>query len=184
MPKFREFRTYTGRASYHVHVSWSYLQEHLDSWRQGYCVEMNPDFQRGHVWTEEQQIAYIEFKMKGGPSGEDIYWNHPYWQSGRDDAPLQLVDGLQRITAVFRFINNEIKAFGYYYKEFEDTASIIDLRFSFYINDLKMRDEVLKWYLELNEGGTPHTKEEIDKVYELLKYEKRAIANLVGDGND
>lgn len=30
------------------------------------------------------------------------------------------VDGLQRTTAIMRFINNEIPAFGCYYKDFED----------------------------------------------------------------
>jgi hypothetical protein len=32
---------------------------------------------------------------------------------------------------------------------------------------------VLQWYLELNSGGTPHTKEELDKVKKMLShYEK------------
>ena len=39
------------------------------------------------------------------------------------------------------------------------------------INNLKTKKEVLSQYIEMNEGGTPHTKEEIDKVKELLKKE-------------
>jgi hypothetical protein len=31
---------------------------------------------------------------------------------------------------------------------------------------------VLAWYVELNTGGTPHTKEEIDKVLEMIKKDK------------
>ena len=29
-------------------------------------LQFNPDFQRGHVWTEGQQIAFMEFLLKGG----------------------------------------------------------------------------------------------------------------------
>ena len=39
------------------------------------------------------------------------------------------------------------------------------------INELKTRKEVLKWYIEMNEGGTPHTEEEIKRVKRLLESE-------------
>ena len=38
------------------------------------------------------------------------------------------------------------------------------------INSLKSKKDVLKWYLHINDGGTPHTKEEIERVKKL--YEK------------
>ena len=34
-----------------------------------YNLNMNPNFQRGHVWTEIQQSKYVEFNLKGGKSG-------------------------------------------------------------------------------------------------------------------
>ena len=40
-------------------------------------------------------------------------------------------------------------------------------------NNLKTRKEVLQWYIEMNNGGTPHTKEEINRVKILLETEKR-----------
>jgi hypothetical protein len=80
------------------------------------------------------------------------------------------VDGLQRITAIKRFIHNEIKAYGYFYKEFEGSPRMMnDLRIN--INNLKTRKEVLQWYLEFNFNGTIHTKEELDKVKKLLEQE-------------
>lgn len=39
------------------------------------------------------------------------------------------------------------------------------------INNLQTRKEVLQWYIEFNSGGTVHTKEEIDRVKELLAAE-------------
>jgi len=37
------------------------------------------------------------------------------------------------------------------------------------INGLQTRKELLTWYLDLNDGGTVHTKEELDKVKEMLE---------------
>lgn len=38
----------------------------------------------------------------------------------------------------------------------------------FNINDLMNRKDVLKWYIEMNSGGTVHSKDEIDRVTKLM----------------
>jgi hypothetical protein len=40
------------------------------------------------------------------------------------------------------------------------------------VNDLKTREEVLQWYLDLNSGGVVHTEEELNRVREMLEKEK------------
>ena len=178
MPRIQDIPKFTKICRYHVTVSWGFLREHithqqrLEDKEAGLAIlEMNPDFQRGHVWSEEQQIAYVEFKLRGGSGANHVYFNCTGWNSDYR-GPYVLVDGLQRITAVLAFLNNEIKAFGYYLSEYEDprkvTSGISDLNFIFNVNDLETYDEVLRWYLEMNEGGTPHTKQELDKVRTLL----------------
>jgi hypothetical protein len=131
---------------------------------------MCPDFQRGHVWTEQQQIAFVEFLLQGGKSGKDIMFNHPGWMKSFE-GDFVLVDGLQRLTAVLRFLKDEISVFGgVKCSEFEDKLpSSISL--CFHINDLPTKAAVLKWYLEMNSGGTPHSEEEIARVQNMLKSE-------------
>ena len=82
------------------------------------------------------------------------------------------MDGLQRITAIKKFYHNEIKAFSHYYSEFEGKLPFLKYSIPVNVNNLKTREEVLKWYIELNSGGTPHTVEEIEKVRDLLRKEK------------
>ena len=79
------------------------------------------------------------------------------------------MDGLQRITAISRFVHNEIKVFGSYFKEYTDSPRIVMDTIRVNINDLKTRREVLQWYIDMNAGGTPHSKEEIDRVRGLLE---------------
>ena len=165
--KFYDLKSYVRSANYRINVSWNYLDEHLDGWSKetrSTCLDMNPEFQRGHVWTEEQQIAFVEFKLKGGEGSDVIYFNCKGWMMNFE-GPFVRVDGKQRIEAVKRFMNNEIKVFDeWYYKDFEDPRFLNTISFVFCVNDLEYYEEVLRWYIEMNTGGTVHTNEEIDKV--------------------
>lgn len=132
-----------------------------------YNLQLNPDFQRGHVWTEEQQIAYVEFFLKGGKSGRDFYFN-------LNDDEYVCVDGLQRTTSLMRFVNNEIKVFGQYFDEFDFDKFLVEYQaraefaINIYRNNLSSKKEILEWYVDMNSGGTPHSKEEIERVQKMI----------------
>lgn len=172
--KFANLKTRIPDGHYKANISWRCLPDALRRYKEeAMCpLDIEPDFQRGHVWTEEQQVAYVEFKLSGGAGSNIIQLNCPGWMSSFD-GPFVLVDGLQRITAVARFLNNEIKAFWTLYSEFEDSLGSIDPDFIFCVNNLKTRAEVLTWYIEMNTGGTPHTREEIARVCEMLHEERK-----------
>lgn len=169
-------------------VSWGYLEDHLRIYTQ--CpngFEIDPEFQRGHAWTQDQQRRYVEFILKGGMSARDIYVNDPH----KGDMPIQLVDGKQRITAVRKFMNNELRIFpeldthcgderGFLCCEIQGNMRMLTPDFVFHENDLQTPEEVLQWYIDLNAGGTPHTDEEIEKVRRMLKELKFQKAKEMG----
>lgn len=100
--------------------------------------------------------------------------NYPFWRSVREPKQGEYknyvcVDGLQRITATQRFIHNEIKVFGSYYKEFEDSLRVLPATMILNVNDLKTEKEVLQWYVDMNIGGTPHTSDEIKRVRKMIQ---------------
>ena len=182
IPRFTSCRNYG--------VEWSlfrYFCEYIDHETEAGLV-LNPDFQRGHVWTEEQQTAYIEYLLMGGLSGRTVYLNAK--DIGSPSLKAQdyvCVDGLQRITAIQRFYRDEIPAFGHRYSQFEGKLNSIKLTIRVVLNDLQTREEVLQWYLELNTTGVPHSKEELDRVKALLNRERengraRRNAPLTGGG--
>lgn len=133
-------------------------------------LNMEPDFQRIHIWTPEQQSRYMEFILQGGNSSKDFYFNCPGWQNSYD-GPFELVDGKQRLEACLGFMEGRIPIFGgFFIADFSDKPFNVNLRF--HINNLKTRREVLQWYLDINSGGVVHTTNELDKVRELLKKEE------------
>lgn len=155
-------------------IDWRYLEECLDGWKNDYGLELSPDFQRGYVWTEKQQRDYVEYILRGGFSGKDIFWNSPEFggeikkKESDLDSTLLLVDGQQRIGAVLKFLRNELKAFGTYYKDYEGKLRMLCPRFKFNVNSLQYKKDVVNWYLMLNTGGTVHTEEDLQSAYKIL----------------
>lgn len=169
--KFKDIPKFTRTPQYRVDIPLDYLEQKINKNKSELELQLNPDFQRGHVWTEFQQIAYMEFLLRGGKSGIDIYFNMPGWMNDWK-GDFVCVDGLQRITAALKFLNDEIPAFGTYFSEFEDKLAFTDVFFTFHINNLQTKSEVLAWYIEMNSGGTIHTDKEINRVKQLLEKEK------------
>ena len=174
MPSFSDFPNYISASRYNIDVSLAYLNGWLEQEKER--LDLNPDFQRDYVWSEEQKERYMEHIIRGGISGREIYFNcRSYIQPQKTDSDLLdtlvIVDGKQRFSALTGFLDNTVKAFGFYLKEFDvDIAykRVLGRTIRININDLQYRKLVLQWYLELNSGGTVHTKEELDKVKKMM----------------
>ena len=156
---------------YHVNSSMERLAGQVEELAGRDTLELEPDFQRSHVWDDAQRTAYVEYVLMGGISSTTLYFNSTSWSNPEvTNGTFQLVDGLQRYTAVTKFINNEIPAFGRLYNEREGKMRGMPL--SICINSLSTRKEVIEWYLLLNDGGVVHTRDELDRVRSLLEKEK------------
>lgn len=171
--KYSDISQLTPQPRYSVTVPWSDLKQQLDGYNDNGLLNLDPDFQRGHVWSEYQQVAYVEYVLRGGKSSRELQLSCSSWMK-TFDTPIYLVDGKQRLNAVLRFLNNEIKAFGHYYNEFEGRLPF-GANFVFHMNDLPDYKSVLNWYLELNDGGTHHTPEELDKVRQMTRCNEQFI---------
>jgi len=159
--------------NYRVNIPLDMLKKKIELYIEEDGLDLNPDFQRAHVWNTDQRVAFVEFILQGGKTNP-IYFNHPGWMKGWE-GNMVIVDGKQRLTAILMFLNNEITVFkeldeggiGYYAREFNHFGA--DL--IFVINDLPTRKKVLEWYLQINKGNVAHTSDEISKVEALLKKE-------------
>lgn len=171
--RFRDIRTFP-LCPYRCDVSWSMLEFYIKSANRDRSdfLNLNPDFQRAHVWTTEQQVSYVEYILRGGTSGKELYFNCPDYTKGSSVGPYVIVDGKQRLESVRRFMRGEIPAFGHLRTEYSDDPDMLVARFSWNIAGLKTRAEVLEWYLNFNAGGTVHTADELARVREMLSKER------------
>jgi Protein of unknown function DUF262 len=174
MPSFANIKKLISDGGYAADVPLGYLKQWMEHEREE--IDLDPDFQRGHVWTKARQIRYMEFIIRGGQSSRSLYWNHPFYtrrKAAECNLPgkLLLVDGKQRLNACIEFLNNQVSVFGHYLREYDDAWRVLSASgpaLRMHINQLQTRADVLQWYLDLNDGGTIHTTEEINRIRELL----------------
>jgi uncharacterized protein with ParB-like and HNH nuclease domain len=167
------------RSHYHTDVSFQEIEHVIGRWsdegKRSCPLILEPEFQRGHVWTKEQQIAFCEFLIRGGHTGRDIIFNCRGWQRNYE-GPMYLVDGLQRLTAIRGMLRGDVPVFGRSFLEFED-HDVIARRESlrFHVGNVSTYADVLKWYLEMNTGGTPHSASEIARVTAMWEAETKKV---------
>jgi hypothetical protein len=172
----RPLRQSNYRVDYHLSRVNSMVDGYQeDAHRMGGVLDLNPDFQRGHVWSREKQIAYMENFMRGvAPNG--LRFNCAGWGNGNANGDINpndmvCVDGLQRLTAMRQFMDGEFQVFGRYLAH-DLVGTDFDpkrIHFSVEIFDIKDRAELLQFYLDINRGGVVHTDEEIARVEGLLE---------------
>lgn len=169
--------------SYNVHIPWGMLkaslEEHYASGSQ-YKLDLDPPFQRGYKWSEKQKTEYIEFQLKGGYTGKDIYFNCPKWMHWSDYTKehgvvptMELVDGKQRLNAVLEFLEGKVLAFGQTVDQFEEPIRMCKCNFNFYVCNMEKREDIIKWYIAMNTGGSIHTENDLKSAYRELEKNER-----------
>jgi hypothetical protein len=149
---------------------------------------LSPDFQRGHVWDQEKQIAYVENYLRG--QAPSLFRFNNVSASGNKEEKhgdihyydMVCIDGLQRLTALREFMADRLVVFG------DLTASALkgtvmdpkrtNFTYEVEIFDFPHRHELLDYYVSLNAGGVVHSIEEIDRVKAMSEAARQGSERL------
>lgn len=171
MPSFQDIPQFP-TAHYQIDVDWGMLELTIKRFVEKDGLILEPDFQRAHVWTKKQQIAFVEYQLQGGEVGKNLTFNCPGWMHTITKVrPYEIVDGKQRLEAVRAFLRGDVPVFGHKFSEYSGHLRIFH-SFKWRICTLETREEVLQLYLNINAGGTPHTQQELAKVRKMLAAER------------
>ena len=172
--------------NYSVDIGWSYLEEWLAHCEKDCAdLQLDPEFQRHHVWDDYKRTRFVEFILRGGRSSRNLYFNCPNYTGSGVEGPMQLVDGKQRLEAVRRYLSSNLPAFGTLFKDMEGRLGMAGPGFKVHVNNLQTQAEVLQWYLDLNDGGVVHTDDELARVRHLLEIETgKAMPDIGVIGRD
>lgn len=144
-----------------IHVGLDYLRSELFDHHR---TDMSPAYQRGSVWTQEQQELFMGHLLQGGEVLPIILQRRP------DHRETEVLDGKQRLEACLAWLDGRI-------------AAVIDGGERVMITDLAMGDkkpmglarvtlrlryinlsfeERKRFYVRLNSAGAPHTREQLE----------------------
>lgn len=124
-----------------------------------------PDFQRDNdKWTESMQIKFVENIIMGCKSTIMMY-EIPIKGDFSSYCDCFILDGLQRITAIHKFVTGEIKAFGATYSDLVEQRILSNVRCRVKVNIYTFPEEkdAIGFYIAMNENIT-HSKEDIEKA--------------------
>jgi len=125
-----------------------------------------PEFQRNNdKWSREMQIRFVENIIKGFVTKIQLFVLEENYRKN-NFVGCQILDGLQRTTAISSFINGEFKLFN-------DTVGFEDIKDTFLrgINKTAILElyrfdtinDTIDFYVEMNENIT-HSPEDIQKA--------------------
>jgi uncharacterized protein with ParB-like and HNH nuclease domain len=157
-----------------LNTDMKYLFVNLDAWGKDYGVDLNPDFQRGHVWTTQNRTAYLEFLLRGGRTPPFLFNSPAYAGNRATNSDLSdtivLVDGKQRLSSIQLFIANAVPVFnGTLFDDFEDKNILLrSVGLEYSINSLQRKSDLLNWYLDMNSNCVAHDPKELGRVRLML----------------
>lgn len=148
---------------------------------------LNPQYFRRKSWNVMEKSAYIEYLLRGGKESRTIRLNSPDFWGADTDAPhitldnsLVCIDGYKRLRAITGFYNNEVPAFGRYYKDMRDILSeniTIDIEFYGYI----LIEDIVDSYLQYNKYHLRHAPHKIQCLTRFMEAQREDTKILLDE---
>jgi len=154
----------------------SYQQRQIESLLSSYYssntgLDLNPDYQRGNIWTQEQKVDLINSIFNNVDIGKFAIIRRPF---GEDhDKYYEVLDGKQRITALIEFYEDRFRYKGVLYSELSpyDRNHFDDFSVSYAETSPLTDEQKYRYFLNLNKSGSPVDPKHIEKVEKLLEGE-------------
>ena len=131
-------------------------------------VEMNPDYHRDLLWSEEDKISLIDSIFKGVEIGKFAFISLPW----KENSPsYEILDGKQRMNALIDFYEDKFKYKGFYFSQLTTPDRYYFLDYNITVgktNEQITQDQKYQYFLRLNTTGKPQDKSHLEKVEELL----------------
>ncbi len=150
--------------------SYSHPISDVRDWADNERLELRPDFQRNEVWTQAAQIMLIDTILKGIPIPKiyikSIVKNEKTYRI--------VVDGQQRLTAILKFIRDELplkkpyqgEHFNMKYSELPESVHDDFIRYKIDINEIfnPSDEEIRDLYSRVNKYTVQLNKQELRKA--------------------
>lgn len=148
-----------------VKTMYRYNQKHL--------INMDPEYQRELVWSLKQKESYI--KNLFHECAKISLTIAEYYDEDNNEI-MEIIDGKQRLSTIFDFIDNKFALDGLYYKDLQESDRNYiwwhSLSYERILTKSYKRpklETLIQLFLEINQLGTKMSNEDLEKAQSLLK---------------
>lgn len=140
--------------------------EHLLFDYHNFGIEMDPDYQRGYVWSDDDKEALLDSIFNNIDIGKFVLVRLEGEDYERNKMSYEILDGKQRLNTIVEFYENRLSYKGVYYNDLslEDRYYFKNHHISLAEIDTCDKKTILTHFLMLNQTGRSMDKEHLDKV--------------------
>ena len=136
-------------------------------------LDLNPNYQRGNVWSLQQKQSLIESIYKNIDIGKFTIIRRKF----REDLEhyYEVLDGKQRIIAMSEFFEGRFTYRGMRYQDLHpfDQNHFSHYAISYAETEPLTNEQKYRYFLKLNTTGQPHDPSHLAKVREMWEKEKK-----------
>lgn len=135
-------------------------------------VNMNPEYQRDLVWTEEQEHSLLDSIYNHVEIGKFAF-NHCGYTT---DTTYEIIDGKQRLNTLIKFTEGRIKYRGKTIFEMHSADRYFFENYPVSFGEIRnaTKEQIYRYFIKLNTGGVSVSKEHLANVAKLLDNEIKA----------
>lgn len=134
-------------------------------------IDMNPDYQRGYVWGQEDKELLIDSIFKNIDIGKFVLIHLSNSEWSERGYSYEILDGKQRLNTIIEFYENRLQYNGKYFNELSRKDMRIFINHTVAVANVDESDKkmILKYFLMLNRTGKPMSNEHLKKIEQMLE---------------
>ncbi len=141
---------------------------HIYSIYYSFGLNLEPDYQRGYVWTPDDKIKLIDSIFNNIDIGKFVFIHLDNYSLPK---LYEILDGKQRVSTIIDFYEGRFKYKGYWYR---DMCNHDRYHFDMYhisVGNAKRmtKKQIYEYFLKLNTTGRPIDPEHINRVKKLYE---------------
>ena len=132
-------------------------------------INYNAWYQRDYVWTEKEQVEFIQNLIMGLPVGEISVVLDTTCKEGTKY--IEVVDGKQRLITLKKYLNDEVVVWGKVYSDLSPADKRFLSNMILPYTDLSAQSEKdkLEYFYRVNFSGVPQSEEHKQFIKKQLK---------------
>lgn len=131
-----------------------------------YGLDLDPEYQRGYVWNNEDEVALIDSIFNNCDIGKFVFIN----KDCDDNFCYEILDGKQRVNTILRFFEGRFAYKGYLFNDLSKLDRYKFKNFNISIAEIRnaSQEMIYQYFLKANKTGKVMDKEHLEKVENLL----------------
>lgn len=132
-------------------------------------VDMNPEYQRGNVWSLEDKVALIDSIFNDIEIGRIVLMKRDYSYERKE--AYEIIDGKQRLTALTEFYEDRFQYKGLFFSQMHpfDQNHFENKQMAVIEAPEMSREQVIEYFIRVNISGRPVNPEHLEKVKAMIK---------------